>query len=474
MHRLALTAVLVAAATSLPLAHADNVDDFIKADMAARKIPGVAIAITRDGKVIRAQGYGLANIEHQVPVKPETVFQSGSVGKQFTSMAIMMLAEAGKLSIDDPVSKYFGATPLSWKPIKLRHLLTHTSGIKDWGEPELDNRRDYTEDQLVAVAKKLPLDFVPGTQWSYSNTGYVLLGIVIHKVSGQFYGDFLQERVFKPLGMSRTRVISERDIIADRAAGYELVKDELKNQEWVSPMLNTTADGSLYTTVLDLAKWDAALRGEALVKKATLDTLWTPVTLKNGQTRQYGFGWGFDVQRGHRIIEHGGSWQGFRATVTRYVDDGLGILILANLAQAQPEAMSHAVAGLIEPALALPDPRKPGTDPDPKRSAALAELLANWTVFKPAPLMATALSTDNSQTPRSKAGRKYVGDVLAKKTAFDFLVSDDVAGKGFVRRSVPVASILHYGLQAGGKAYTMRFFLDGEGKVIEFDSEETD
>lgn len=465
----AISASLIAAT---PLVHADAVDDFVQADMAARKIPGVAIAITKDGNVIRAQGYGLANVEHQVPVKPETVFQSGSVGKQFTAMGVMMLVEAGKMSVDDPISKYFGTTPASWRPIKVRHLLTHTSGIKDWGPPEIDLRRDYTEDEMVKVAKTLPLDFKPGTQWSYSNTAYVLLGIVIHKVSGQFYGDFLQERVFKPLGMTRTRIINEADIIPDRAAGYELVKGELKNQEWVSPKFNTTADGSLYTTVIDLAKWDAALRGEALVKKATLDAIWSPIKLANGQSRQYGFGWFFDEQRGHRVIEHGGSWQGFRASVTRYVDDGLSVLVLANLAQAQPEAVSHAVAGLIEPTLALPDPRKPATDPDANRTAALLDLLTSWSAGKPSALMTAALRDDNSRTPRADAGRKYVGDVLAKKTALAFLAEDDVANKGFERRSVPVSRIVHYGVLSDGKAYSVRFFLDGEGRVIHFDTEE--
>jgi CubicO group peptidase (beta-lactamase class C family) len=163
------------------------------------------------------QGYGLANIEHQVAVIPQTVFQSGSMGKQFTAIAVMMLTEEGKLNIDDPVSKYLNV-PDTWKDIKIRHLLTHTSGLGDYPE-SFDMRRDYTEDDIFKMVTASRLLFAPGEKWSYSNLGFVALGVLIHKVSGKFYGDLLQERIFKPLGMTSTRIISEHDIIPHRAAG---------------------------------------------------------------------------------------------------------------------------------------------------------------------------------------------------------------------------------------------------------------
>ena len=257
------------------------------------QIPGISLAICRDGRSCAPQGYGLANVELDVPVRPETVFQTGSVGKQFTAMAVMMLVDEGKLGLDDPISKYFPGAPATWKDITVRHLLTHTSGIKDWeGKTDLDYRKDYTEDELVQVAMKLPPDFAPGTQWSYSNTGYVLLGILVHKVSGKFYGDFLAERVFTPLGMQSTRIISESDIVRNRAAGYTIESGKLQNQEWVSPSLNTTADGSLYTTTLDMAKWDAALWARRFVKPESYEAMWSPVKLRDGTTYPYGFAWG--------------------------------------------------------------------------------------------------------------------------------------------------------------------------------------
>ena len=361
------------------VALADAVDEFMVNQMQRHQIPGISLAICRDGQVVRATGYGLANVELYVPVKPETVFQTGSVGKQFTAMAVMMLVDEGKLGLDDPVSKFFPDAPVTWKGITVRHLLTHTSGIKDWeGKTDIDYRKDYTEDELVQVAMTLPPDFAPGTQWSYSNTGYVLLGILVHKVSGKFYGDFLAERVFAPLGMESTRVISESDIVKNRAAGYTLEKGELQNQEWVSPSLNTTADGSLYTTTLDLAKWDAALESRRFLKPESYEAMWSPVQLQDGTTYPYGFAWFLDVQRREPAIQHSGSWQGFKAAIVRYPGHKLSVIVLANLAEAEPLRLATTVAGLLESDLSWPDTHANVVDRSPVRTARLLEVLQAW------------------------------------------------------------------------------------------------
>ena len=326
---------------------ATRIDDYIRTEMQSQQIPGVALAVVKDGQVVLARGYGLANVEHQIPVKPETIFQSGSTGKQFTATAVLMLVEEGKLSLEDKITKYFTDAPEAWRDVTVRHLLTHTSGMTDY-PPDFDLRRDYTEDELYQRIKTIPLAFQPGEKWSYSNLAYVMLGILIHKVSGKFYGDFLQERVFKPLEMSTARIISEADIVPNRAAGYRLVNGQLKNQSWVSPSLNTTADGALYLTVYDMAKWDAALYTDKLLKRTTLEQMWTPVKLSNGKTHPYGFGWALGEVRGYRIIEHGGSWQGFKAQITRYVDDKLTVIVFANQARANQAKLAHGVAALIQ------------------------------------------------------------------------------------------------------------------------------
>lgn len=339
-----LTATLSAAAQQ-PVS--SSVDRYIDSELHRQHIPGLALLVARDGKAVQAQGYGLSNVELNVPVKPETIFQSGSVGKQFTATAVMMLVEEGKIRLDDPIGKYLKDAPPAWNEVTIRELLSHTAGFTDYPD-NFDFRRDYTEAQLLKIVEGIPLAFPPGTKWSYSNLGYLTLGILIHQVTGKFYGDFLQERIFRPLGMTTTRIISEADIIPNRAAGYRLVKGELKNQEWVSPTLNTTADGALYFSILDLAKWDAALYTEKLLKRSSLQQMWTIAKLKNGEPNSghYGFGWEILEKNGHHVVDHGGAWQGFKTHISRYVDDKLTIVVLTNLESADPGRIADHVATL--------------------------------------------------------------------------------------------------------------------------------
>src|ERR1043166_431454 len=194
---------------------ATRVDEFVRSEMQSQRIPGLALAINKDGQIKLDKGYGLANVELQVPVKRETVFQSGSVGKQFTATAVMMLLEEGKIGLDDRVNKYLQHVPEAWTNITVRHLLTHTSGLGDYPS-DFDFRRDYTEDELLKRLTEIPLAFAPGEKWRYSNVGYVILGILIGKVTGHFYGEFLSDRIFKPLGMATARIISEADIVPNR------------------------------------------------------------------------------------------------------------------------------------------------------------------------------------------------------------------------------------------------------------------
>jgi CubicO group peptidase (beta-lactamase class C family) len=340
-----------------------KIDRFVKQEMLAHQIPGVSLAILRRGKVVLLKSYGLANVEHQVPVKPSTIFQSGSIGKQFTAAAVMILAQENKLSLDDKISKYFPDAPSSWQDITILHLLTHTSGLGDY-PPEIDLRRDYTEDEYFASFKKAPLDFAPGSSWNYSNVGYVTLGILIRKVTGKYYGDFLQERIFKPLGMNTARVISEADIVPNRAAGYRLVNGQLKNQAWVSPSTNSTADGALYVSILDLAKWDAALYTDRPLTNSSREKIWTPAKLTDGSTKDYGFGWHLANLHGRRVVFHGGAWQGFKSFIVRFLDTELTLIFLANSWETRDFKFARGLAAGFYSAFALPDVKTiPDTEP---------------------------------------------------------------------------------------------------------------
>lgn len=347
-----LAACLVFVLAAVPQSPPPALDAAIRAEMERQRIPGVAVGVVRAGSVVAARGYGLANVEHDVAVTADTIFQSGSLGKMFTSAVVMLLADEGALALSDPIAKFLPGAPPSWSTITVRHLLSHTSGIPEYTNGAIDLRRDYTEDELAGMAYGLKPEFTPGEKWKYSNTGYVLLGIIVRKASGRFYGDLLVERVFKPLGMNTARVISEADIVPHRAAGYALVQGALKNQEWVSPSLNTTADGALYFSVKDLIAWDAGVRARRLLSAASWDAILTPGRLNDGKTHGYGFGWRIDARGGQPLYQHGGSWQGFKSHYGRFVRGDVSVIVLANLRQAIPERIVDAVAAAVDPALA--------------------------------------------------------------------------------------------------------------------------
>lgn len=333
------------------------IDGFIRSEMRRQGIPGISLAVAKNGQPLYVKSYGVATLEHAVAATPETVYQIGSIGKQFTAVAVMMLADDHKLDLDDPLEKYLPEVPPTWGRVTLRLMLNHQSGIPQFTTPErqlLDLVHDYTDSELLRLAAGQPLDFEPGTDVSYSDTGYVLLGLVINRVSGMFYGDFLQQRVFGPLGMKQTRVISDHDIIRHRASGYEKAANgALYNQSYVSPALNRTADGSLYSTVLDLMKWDRALFGDAILPQAQLERMWRVDAHRNGgrPLYHYGYGWENNRLRDHRLVEYDGNWQGFQAVMSRYVDKKLTVILLTNLSLCRTERLSHAVAGLVDPDL---------------------------------------------------------------------------------------------------------------------------
>ena len=464
-------AALAAVSFASPL-RADAVDDFVESFRAQAKIPGLAVLVMRGGEVERAKGYGSANLEHAVPVTADTIFQSGSTGKMFTAAGILLLAEDGKLRLDDPLARHFPGGPASWHRITVRQLLHHTSGIKDYGD-EIDFRKDYTEAELLAIMQKLPIEFEPGTQWSYSNSGYLTLGLLTSKLAGKPWHEFQAERIFAPLGMKTTRVITERDVVPHRAAGYELdEKGEVRNQEWVAPSLNQCADGALYFSVNDLAAWERALRAGKFLKPESLAAWWTAASLGGDRHFPYGFGWSFGEQRGRKLVEHGGAWQGFRAQIARYPEDDLAVSVLGNLAQAEVETIAHAVAGLVVPALKLRDAGSPPADPDPARTMALREVLAAWGEYRTSPSMAPGLAATAAASAREAYGRRRAGARIAAAKSFRYLGEDALTPAASKQIGDGAARAVDVLLETEKERHVYRFLLDGAGRVLTFESEE--
>ncbi len=357
-----------------------QVDSLVNAEMNNQRIPGLSLVVVRDGKIDYVKGYGYSNLEHRVPVKAETIFQAGSVGKQFTAFAVLLLVQDGKMSLDDKLTKFFPDAPPGWDSITFRNLLNHTSGFSDYTN-SFQYWANYTEDSLYQEFRKRPLLFKAGEKQRYSNMGYATLGIIISKAAGKFYGDFLKERVFTPLGMTTARIITEEDIVPNRAAGYRLLNGIIKNQEWVSPTINTTADGSMYVTALDMAKWEAGLNEGKLLKKIYYDLMWAPTKLTDGTIENYGFGWSIDSANGKRILEHNGSWQGFECTIKRYPEKRIAVVVFANLKRASTYKISTKILRIYEPGLSIAS-LKTIKDTEPGITKLVSEFINNVTENK--------------------------------------------------------------------------------------------
>ena len=312
-------------------------------------IPGATVIVVKNGRVIFRKGYGLANLELKTPMRPEMVFRLCSVTKQFTAAAILMLAEQGKLALDDDITKFFPDYPTAGKKISIENLLTHTSGIKDYLDklwPE-SMRRDFRPDRLIDLFKKEPLESAPGTRESYSNSNYVLLGAIIENTSGKEYGRFIEDNIFRPLGMKHSYYEGVQDLIPNRVSGYARVSEGFVNAAYVS-MTQLYAAGGLCSSVDDLALWDAALSSDRLLKQGSVTRMFTPYKLTDGEVADYGYGWVISRFQGRTIASHGGGMPGFTNFVLRMPQDQVYVAILSNdrTAEVQPEYVANRIAAI--------------------------------------------------------------------------------------------------------------------------------
>lgn len=313
--------------------------------------PGAALIAVRDGAVILRKGYGLANLELGVPVAPEMVFRLGSISKQFTAVAILMLAEEGKLALDDEVTKFLPDFPMHGQRITIKHLLTHTSGLINYTDlptTEQQRRADYGITQLINFFKDEGLQFNPGTEWAYCNSGYALLGAIIDKASNLSYERFIEERIFKPLGMRHSFFDRASELIPGRVTGYTRGSFGPQNAAYMGLIQNNGA-GALISSVDDLALWDAALYTDKLVKQATLQAAFTPYTLANGKPTHYGYGWQLATYAGQPLIEHSGSVNGFTTYAIRLPAQKIFVALLTNTDSpvTYPDGLGFKIAALL-------------------------------------------------------------------------------------------------------------------------------
>jgi CubicO group peptidase (beta-lactamase class C family) len=424
----------------------DAVDRFIRAELARQRIPGMSVAILRGDSVLLARGYGLANREHRVPATDSTLYNVGSVTKQFTAAAIVLLSQQGRFRLEDPITRYLPEGSAVWSGVTIRHLLTHTSGIPQ--DTTLDYSREYSESELVRSAAR-PLEFEPGELESYSSTGYDLLGVIIHRVTGRFWGDFVEEHIFRPLRMRTARVNSDTDTVPNRASGYFIVNDTLQSPEPVSRSINAVAGGGLSFTVRDLAHWAIGLNHGKVLGRAGLELSWTPVRLNRAGTYPYGLGWNLVEQRGYRRIGHSGSWQGFHATIQRYPDFNLTVIVLLNLGQANSEGIAVGIAGLLDPALTPPH-HLPGGLKGPTPPSSIERLLR-----KIAAGSESQLVTPEFKATFPEARRALIAGFLEAIHTWTPLGCDNVRDRGISRLRSKIEHICY--VKGTGKPGSLLF-----------------
>jgi CubicO group peptidase (beta-lactamase class C family) len=349
-----LAVVLVAAAcdpsSNEPTAASLKVDALF-APLTEEVQPGAAVMIIRDGEIVHQAGYGYANLEEKLPITADTAFRLASVSKQFTAMAIIILAEQGALSYDDPASRYLPVLA-PYDGVTIRQLITHTSGLPEYYEViDTGAGMPTNADALALVGAMGEPMFAPGARYEYSNPAYDMLPPLIEAVSGMDFATFMQDRIFGPLGMHSSYIFDHREpAIPYRVTGYEPDTQGFRLNDY-DPLNHIVGSGGMYSTLNDLFRWDQALYGETLVSRATIEEAFTPARLNNGESIDYGFGWRIDTYQGHRRVRHGGSWIGFRTHIARYPDDRFSIVILSNRADFDPESYIDPITDIyIRPA----------------------------------------------------------------------------------------------------------------------------
>ena len=423
--------------------------------------PGCAFALYQRGRVLYAKGYGLASIEHDVAIDPrKTVFDIGSTSKQFTAASILLLAQDGKLALDDSVRKYVPELPAYFDKVTLDHLLRHTGGVRDYiGLLMLGgiNIEDHTTaaDALRAIARQQALDFEPGSEHSYSNSGYFLLSLVVRKASGKSLREFAQERIFTPLGMLRTRILDDHtQLIPHRATSYEPGPDGT----WVfsTSAWEQTGDGQVQTTVMDMARWDANFHEPKVGGSALIEQLQQVGSLNDGKPITYARGLIIDEYRGLRAVSHGGSWMGFRADLLRFPAPGIAAAALCNVGSSQPWAMLHAVADLV-----LADQLQAAAKavPEPANADATSAATGKAPLFEPDQYTGTYYGPDQALLRRieHRDGKLWYARAGGQDSELAY-----EGGDRFRMLDVPVPAVLQFGHDENGQR---RMTLESGGEL---------
>ena len=441
-----------------------RIDSAIRAAMDARQIPGLQLAVVKYGLSIKKANYGFANLEYRVPVTDSTLFSIASMSKAFTCAGILLLMEDGKLDIDDPVGKYFDSLPAAWNGITIRRLMNHTAGVRDdWDEDDNFFYTNKSDSSFFAALKKAPLKFQPGEGWSYG-CGPFILGMIITKVSGLSYPDFMKQRIFDKLGMTHSRIDNPELIIPNKASGYRLKDHLVVHGRQISAAAQMRGDVGVLTTVNDMLKWYAALQDSSLLKKSSLDMMFANGLLSDSSKKGYGFGWFLEPYRDHPLISHTGAFRtGFNSVMEFYPEDHVCIIILCNLHGAGVREIAKDIVGLFNPDYKRASQMDSVEDPDSVRTLLLKSFYEEL-----------GLSVD---TTRKMARELHL--LFYPQNEEDLAMFRDVTEFSFIKAfkmqkpqadifGDMIQSIYLYKIKPGGlpEPVYVVFFLDPTGKVV--------
>lgn len=434
--------------------------------MVERRIPGLALLVARDHKIVLAADYGVASVELDAPVTERTAFEIASMTKQFTDAAILLLVDQGKLALDDRLSRYFPELPPAWQPITLRQLMNHTAGLRDdWDEDDSFFYSKTTPAEFFTALKAAPLKFPPGTDWSYG-CGPFVLGLLIERVTGKPYARFMRETIFQPLGLRSTDVNDQGPIVAGRAAGYVIRDGVVRNGVRLSPAAEARADVGVRTTARDLAAWDAALDGGGLLSESSRKLMFTPARLAHGEPTPCGLGWFVTPFRGHIEVEHAGGFRtGFSTVIARYPDDRLTVIVLTNLQGAHAYSIARGIASFYNPDYRPIPMMETQADRDPSRTAIVTRIL-------------TAVGngrTSEDLLPHASRWSQWtlaeLRDVLADASAPVFIASQDLSGRGVSLLGTPIVANAFYRTDGRHPAF-WTFSFTADGRVAYFELEQ--
>lgn len=443
------------------------IDSLVHRTMDARRVPGVAIAIIDSGRAIFQKAYGFANLETKTPLATTSVFELASLTKEFTAAEVMMLVGEGKVMLDAPITAYLDSAPPAWNAITVRQLLTHTSGIFAGGvvfaqgSPLLNITRAQALN-FVAGARTFP----PGQVAFYSDAGYLLLGAIIEKTSGQTWRDFTQQRIFAPLGMTHSSVVDRRRVLEGRVNVYDVVAGQVVNwrRDWDHELPSFFG---IFSTLGDLMKWDNALRDHVLLPQRVLDSMWTPAKLMDGSdalvdARQYGFGFRIDQMRGHQVVWHNGA---SGTLIMHLLEEPLTVIVLTNLANTagtHAPILTDGLVGIVRPAYAPVQKLTPGVDPTPATTTAMRALLADIGSGQPSVMMTPSHASFFSALPQPT--RDALAAQMRDLSPLTYVACDNVEGKQ-IRITDPIARICYYKAAARGQTTFFTFWLTREDKA---------